>query len=128
MPLLNVKMIEGVFTPKQKQDMIRKLTDTMVSIEGENLRPYTLVVLEEVKSGDWGVAGNSLTDSDAKHWQPAAQEVEAQPGSAIPDVPWWLPSPSTGPGRCAWSEDYTERSKSKRNRANLCIIKKTWPS
>ena len=66
MPLLNVKMIEGVFTPKQKQDIIRKLTDTMVSIEGENLRPYTLVVLEEVKSGDWGVAGNCLTNSDAK--------------------------------------------------------------
>jgi 4-oxalocrotonate tautomerase len=66
MPLLNVKMIEGVFTPTQKQEMIRKLTDTMVSIEGENLRPYTLVVLEEVKSGDWGVAGNALTNSDAR--------------------------------------------------------------
>ena len=66
MPLVNVKLIEGVFTPAQKQEMIRKLTDTMVSIEGENLRPYTLVVLEEVKSGDWGVAGNSLTNSDAK--------------------------------------------------------------
>ena len=66
MPLLNVKMIEGVFTPTQKQDMIRKLTDTMVSIEGENLRPYTLVVLDEVKSGDWGVGGKCLTNSDAK--------------------------------------------------------------
>ncbi len=57
-------MIEGVFTPTQKQEIIRKLTDTMVSIEGENLRPYTLVVLEEVKGGDWGVGGNSLTTSD----------------------------------------------------------------
>ncbi len=66
MPLLNVKMIEGVFTPTQKQDMIRKLTDTMVSIEGENLRPYTLVVLEEVKSGDWGVAGTCLSNSEVK--------------------------------------------------------------
>jgi 4-oxalocrotonate tautomerase len=66
MPLLNVRMIEGVFTPTQKQDMIRKLTDTMVSIEGENLRPYTLVVLDEVKSGDWGVGGKCLTNSDAK--------------------------------------------------------------
>ena len=66
MPLLNVKMIEGVFTPTQKQEIIRKLTDTMVSIEGENLRPYTLVVLEEVKGGDWGVGGNSLTTADAK--------------------------------------------------------------
>ena len=59
-------MLEGVFTPKQKQDMITKLTDTMVSIEGENMRPVTVVVLEEVKSGDWGIGGRSLTTADAK--------------------------------------------------------------
>jgi len=35
MPLINVKILEGVFTPKQKQDMIRKFTDTLVSIEGD---------------------------------------------------------------------------------------------
>jgi 4-oxalocrotonate tautomerase len=66
MPLINVKLIEGVFTATQKQEMIRKLTDTMVSIEGENLRPVTWVVVEEVKSGDWGVGGNPLTTSDVK--------------------------------------------------------------
>ena len=66
MPLINVKLIEGVFTPTQKQEMIRKLTDTMVSIEGENMRPVTWVVVEEVKSGEWGVGGNPLTTSDAK--------------------------------------------------------------
>lgn len=66
MPLINVKMLEGVFTPAQKQEMIRKLTDTMVSIEGENMRGVTVVILEEVKSGDWGIGGNSLTTSDAK--------------------------------------------------------------
>lgn len=46
--------------------MIRKLTDTMVSIEGENMRPVTWRVLEEVKSGDWGIAGNPLTTDDVK--------------------------------------------------------------
>ncbi len=66
MPLLNVKLIEGVFTPAQKQEMIRKLTDTMVSIEGENMRSVTWVVIEEVKSGDWGIGGNGLTVSDVK--------------------------------------------------------------
>jgi 4-oxalocrotonate tautomerase len=66
MPLLNVKMIEGVFTPTQKQEMIRKLTDTMVSIEGENLRPVTWVVIDEVKGGDWAVAGKPLTANDVK--------------------------------------------------------------
>ena len=66
MPLINVKMLEGVFTPKQKQDMIRKLTDTMVSIEGDNMRSVTVVVLEEVKSGDWGIGGKPITTEDAR--------------------------------------------------------------
>jgi 4-oxalocrotonate tautomerase len=66
MPLVNVKVIEGVFTPTQKQEMIRKLTDAMVSIEGENMRQVTWVVVEEVKSGDWGIGGNPLTTSDVK--------------------------------------------------------------
>jgi 4-oxalocrotonate tautomerase len=66
MPFVNVKVIEGVFTPAQKQEMIRKLTDTMVSIEGESMRSVTWVVVEEVKSGDWGIGGNSLTTSDVK--------------------------------------------------------------
>ena len=66
MPFINVKLIEGVFTSAQKQEMIRKLTDTMVSIEGENLRSVTSVVIEEVKSGDWGIGGNPLTTNDVK--------------------------------------------------------------
>jgi 4-oxalocrotonate tautomerase len=66
MPLINVKLIEGVFTPNQKQEMVRKLTDTMVSIEGENMRPVTWVVVEEVKSGEWGIAGNPLTTADVR--------------------------------------------------------------
>lgn len=66
MPMVNVKLIEGVFTPAQKQEMIRKLTDTMVSIEGENMRHVTWVVVEEVKSGDWGVGGKPLFTNDVK--------------------------------------------------------------
>jgi 4-oxalocrotonate tautomerase len=66
MPLVNVRLIEGVFTPAQKQEMIRKLTDTMVAIEGDNMRELTLVVLDEVKSGDWGVGGKSFTTNDVK--------------------------------------------------------------
>ena len=73
MPLLNVKLIEGVFTPKQKQEMITKLTDTMVSIEGENMRAVTWVVVEEVKSGDWGIGGNPLTTGDVKACNTFAQ-------------------------------------------------------
>jgi 4-oxalocrotonate tautomerase len=66
MPFLNVRVIEGVFTPAQKQEMIHKLTDTMVSIEGENMRSVTWVVIEEIKSGDWGIGGNPITTNDVK--------------------------------------------------------------
>jgi 4-oxalocrotonate tautomerase len=66
MPLINVRLLEGVFTPSQKRDMIRKLTDTMVSIEGEKMRELTVVVIDEVKSGDWGIGGNAFTTADVK--------------------------------------------------------------
>ncbi|WP_169977262.1 tautomerase family protein [Tautonia rosea] len=66
MPLVQVKVIEGVFSEAQKQEMIRKLTDAMVSIEGENMRAVTWVVVEEVKSGSWGIAGNPLTTADVQ--------------------------------------------------------------
>ena len=66
MPLVQVKLIEGVFSKNQKQQMIQKLTDAMVSIEGENMRGVTTVVLEEVKSGDWGIGGKALTTDDVK--------------------------------------------------------------
>jgi 4-oxalocrotonate tautomerase len=66
MPLVNVKLIEGVFTPAQKREMIRKLTDAMVAIEGESMRAVTWVVIEEVKSGEWGIGGNPLATDDVK--------------------------------------------------------------
>ena len=53
MPLVEVKLIEGVFTEEQKNRMIEKLTDAMVSIEGENLREVTWVTIEEVTK--WGL-------------------------------------------------------------------------
>jgi len=66
MPFINVKVIEGVFTNSQKEQMVQKLTDAMVTIEGENMRPVTWVVVEEVKSGDWGIGGKTLTTNDVK--------------------------------------------------------------
>jgi 4-oxalocrotonate tautomerase len=60
-PFVNVKLIEGVFSDAQKGEIVTKLTDAMVSIEGENMRQVTWVVVEEVKSGDWGIGGQALT-------------------------------------------------------------------
>ncbi|WP_283137507.1 tautomerase family protein [Rhizohabitans arisaemae] len=66
MPFINVKVIEGVFSDDQKADIVRTLTEAMVGIEGENMRPVTWVVVDEVKSGDWGIGGKPLTTADVK--------------------------------------------------------------
>jgi 4-oxalocrotonate tautomerase len=66
MPFINIKLIEGVLSDAQKKEMIRKVTDAAVSVEGENLRSVTWCVLEEVISGDWGIGGKGLTTADVK--------------------------------------------------------------
>jgi 4-oxalocrotonate tautomerase len=38
----------------------------MVSVEGENMRAVTWVVIEEVKSGEWAIGGKPLTTADVK--------------------------------------------------------------
>jgi 4-oxalocrotonate tautomerase len=71
MPLVSIEVIENVFTPAQKKEIIEKVTDTMVSIEGEALRPYTLVKIEEIKEGNWSVGGQTLTAADVHRLQRA---------------------------------------------------------
>ena len=61
MPLIQVRVIKDVFSKEQKHQIISKLTDAMVSIEGENMRGVTWCVVEEVKSGDWAIGGQPLT-------------------------------------------------------------------
>lgn len=61
MPYVNVKVIENVFTPEQKRQMIEWVTDAMVEVEGEAMRDLTTVVVDEVQSGDWGIGGRAMT-------------------------------------------------------------------
>ncbi len=69
MPYVQVKAIEGVFTPEQKQEILTRITETMVDIEGEAMRPVTWVTIEEVASGEWSIGGKALTTQDVKDLQ-----------------------------------------------------------
>jgi 4-oxalocrotonate tautomerase len=66
MPLIQVRVIKDVFTKEQKHEIISKLTDAMVSVEGENMRGVTLCLIEEVESGDWGIGGKAYTIEDVR--------------------------------------------------------------
>ena len=66
MPLVDIHLIEGVFDQNQKQDMIAKVTDAMVAVEGEAMRGVTWVRIYEVASGEWAIGGKSLTAGEVK--------------------------------------------------------------
>jgi 4-oxalocrotonate tautomerase len=66
MPLVTIDLIEGVFTPAQKADMIHRVTESLVAIEGEKLRSVTWVRINEIKQGDWGIGGQCLRAADVQ--------------------------------------------------------------
>lgn len=61
MPLVSIDVIEGVFSAEAKKALITKVTEAMVSVEGERMRGVTWVRVREVKSGDWAIGGQPLT-------------------------------------------------------------------
>jgi 4-oxalocrotonate tautomerase len=65
-PLIQVKLIEGVFTAPQKQEIVERLSEAMIEIAGEGMRRVTWCTVEEVASGAWGIGGQPLTADDVR--------------------------------------------------------------
>ena len=57
MPLVTIDVIKDVFSPDQKKDLIERVTDAMVSVEGEAMRSVTWVKINEIQQNDWGIGG-----------------------------------------------------------------------
>ena len=66
MPLVQITGVGNYLTLEQKQEIIRKVTDAVVSVEGEGLRPVTWVTIQDVQPGAWGVGGSPVTDADLR--------------------------------------------------------------
>jgi 4-oxalocrotonate tautomerase len=64
MPLVTIDVIKGVFSPDKKKEMIEKVTEAMITVEGENLRGLTWVRVSEFEQGDWGIGGKTVRASD----------------------------------------------------------------
>jgi 4-oxalocrotonate tautomerase len=72
MPLVDIELIEGVFTPAQKRELIEKVTEAVVEVEGEALRSVTWVRIKEVNQGDWAIGGQPLMALDVLKMKQAA--------------------------------------------------------
>jgi len=66
MPLVTIDVIKDVFTPAQKKELVTKVTEAMVQVEGENMRPVTWVRINEFESGDWAIGGKALRTADVQ--------------------------------------------------------------
>jgi len=66
MPYIEVKVFENELTPEQSNALIKKITNAVADISSEKLRDVTWVVINEVKSGHWGIGGNTLGLDDVK--------------------------------------------------------------
>jgi 4-oxalocrotonate tautomerase len=56
MPFTNYKLPQASLSRAQKEDLIHKTTELMVSYFGEVVRPTTMVLIEEVPDGGYGRA------------------------------------------------------------------------
>ena len=74
MPLVDIKIIEGVFSEEEIKNLIEDVTEVIVSFMGENLRNYTLVVVQEVKSGSWGVGRQAIGLEEVRAMQARTSE------------------------------------------------------
>jgi 4-oxalocrotonate tautomerase len=64
MPLVTIDVIKNVFSPAQKQALIEQVTEAMISVEGESMRPVTWVRINEIEQGDWAIGGKRLEAAD----------------------------------------------------------------
>ena len=55
--MIEMHLIESAFNPSKSGQITGKLSDAMVSIEGENMCGVTWVNISEVASGEWDIGG-----------------------------------------------------------------------
>ena len=58
MPFVNIKLVDGVFSPEEKHEMAKAITDVMVRFEGsEAFREVVWVLIEELHTDGWHIGG-----------------------------------------------------------------------
>ncbi len=65
MPYVNIKVTEEGVTKEQKQQLIAGATQLLVDVLGKN-PATTVVVIDEVPTDNWGVAGEQITERRKK--------------------------------------------------------------
>jgi 4-oxalocrotonate tautomerase len=60
MPFINIRITREGATAQQKAQLIEDATEMMVRVLGKN-RATTFVIIDEVETDNWGIAGEPVT-------------------------------------------------------------------
>ena len=72
MPLIEARLLEGVFLADERKELAQGLIDAVVQVKGESFRTETEVLIAEVAVGNWYERGAPIV--------PRAWGAERQPG------------------------------------------------
>ncbi|MDN4492943.1 4-oxalocrotonate tautomerase family protein [Ureibacillus aquaedulcis] len=61
MPYVNIKITNEDVTPEKKAALIKGATQLLVDVLGKN-PATTVVVIDEVDTDNWGIAGETVTN------------------------------------------------------------------
>ena len=75
MPFIDIKVIEGVFTPEEKREMVERVSEAVIAVEGEALRPLTHAAITETPSGEWALGGQAKSADEVKALRATAVAV-----------------------------------------------------
>jgi 4-oxalocrotonate tautomerase len=66
MPFIDIKVIEGVFTPEEQRELVERVSEAVIAVEGEALRPFTHTALTETPSGSWAIGGEAKAAAEVR--------------------------------------------------------------
>lgn len=69
MPVITIKVFEGELTGGQTAELIDDVTEAVIPFVGEAVRSNVWVLVEEVKSGSWGIGGKAFGLPDLRQIQ-----------------------------------------------------------
>ena len=66
MPFMDIKVIEGVFTAEEQRELVERVSEAVIAVEGEALRPFTHTAITETPSGSWAIGGEAKVAGEVK--------------------------------------------------------------
>ena len=79
MPFANYKVPQGSLSAEQKAEIIHRTTALFTDYFGEGVRPYTMVLVEEVVDGGFGRADEVYDKAAMRRQQEQHQQQQKQP-------------------------------------------------